>query len=54
MNKLNDTIVYLIRHAETADETGIRNTNEDSQMIMQSLLKLTFRKNKLINLEQID
>ena len=30
---MNDTIVYLIRHAETADETGIRNTNEDSQMI---------------------
>lgn len=30
---MNDTIVYLIRHAETADETGIRNTHEDSQMI---------------------
>ena len=28
-----DTIVYLIRHAETAQENGIRNTNEDSQMI---------------------
>ena len=28
-----DTIVYLIRHAETVDENGIRNTNEDSQMI---------------------
>ncbi len=28
-----DTIVYLIRHAETIDENGIRNTNEDSQMI---------------------
>ena len=27
------TIVYLIRHAETVDENGIRNTNEDSQMI---------------------
>ena len=27
------TIVYLIRHAETIDESGIRNTNEDSQMI---------------------
>lgn len=27
------TIVYLIRHAETIDENGIRNTNEDSQMI---------------------
>ena len=28
-----NTIVYLIRHAETIDENGIRNTNEDSQMI---------------------
>ena len=28
-----DTIVYLIRHAETVDENGIRNTKEDSQMI---------------------
>ena len=27
------TIIYLIRHAETIDENGIRNTNEDSQMI---------------------
>ena len=30
---MNDTIIYLIRHAETVDEKGIRNTNEDSQMI---------------------
>ena len=28
-----DTIIYLIIHAETIDENGIRNTNEDSQMI---------------------
>ena len=28
-----DTIIYLIRHAETIDENGIRNTNEDSQII---------------------
>ena len=28
-----DTIIYLIRHAETIDENGIRNTNEDFQMI---------------------
>ncbi len=28
-----DTIIYLIRHAETIDENGIRNTNENSQMI---------------------
>ena len=30
---MKDTIIYLIRHAETVDENGIRNTNEDSQMI---------------------
>ena len=29
---MNDTIVYLVRHAETALENGIRNTNEDSQI----------------------
>ena len=30
---MNDTIIYLVRHAETVDENGIRNTNEDSQII---------------------
>lgn len=30
---MEDTIIYLIRHAETLDESGIRNTNEDFQMI---------------------
>lgn len=30
---MENTIVYLIRHAETVNENGIRNTNEDSQMI---------------------
>lgn len=30
---MEETIVYLVRHAETVDENGIRNTNEDSQMI---------------------
>src|SRR5699024_617996 len=31
--KMGNTIIYLIRHAETVNENGIRNTNEDSQMI---------------------
>ena len=31
--KIMNTIVYLIRHADTIDEKGIRNTNETSQMI---------------------
>ena len=30
---MKETIIYLIRHAETVDENGIRNTNEDSQLI---------------------
>ena len=30
---MENTIIYLIRHAETIQENGIRNTNEDSQMI---------------------
>ena len=30
---MDDTIIYLIRHAETFDENGIRNTNEDAQMV---------------------
>ncbi len=30
---MENTIVYLIRHAETVDENGIRNTDEDSQTI---------------------
>lgn len=30
---MKDTIIYLIRHAETIEENGIRNTNEDFQMI---------------------
>ena len=30
---MDNTIVYLIRHAETVNENGLRNTNEDSQLI---------------------
>ena len=30
---MKNTIIYLIRHAETIEENGIRNTNEDSQII---------------------
>lgn len=30
---MEDTIIYLIRHAETVDENGIRNTSEDFQLI---------------------
>ena len=30
---MKDTIIYLIRHAETVEENGIRNTDENSQII---------------------
>ena len=30
---MKDTTVYLIRHTETVQENGIRNTNEDMQII---------------------
>ena len=30
---MKNTIIYLIRHAETLEERGIRNTNEDTQLI---------------------
>lgn len=30
---MEDTIIYLIRHAETVDENGIRDTSEDFQTI---------------------
>lgn len=30
---MKNTIIYLIRHAETINENGIRNTSENSQMI---------------------
>ena len=30
---MKDTIIYLIRHAQTIEENGIRNTNETSQII---------------------
>lgn len=31
-----ETIIYLIRHAETVAENGIRNTNEDAQMVNEN------------------
>ena len=30
---MEDTIIYIIRHAEIIEENGFRNTNEDSQII---------------------
>lgn len=32
---MKDTIIYLIRHAETIDENGIRNTSEDRKKLMR-------------------
>lgn len=33
--EMEDTIIYLIRHAKTVEEEGIRNTSEDFQMISE-------------------
>lgn len=58
---MKDTIIYLIRHAENVEENGIRNTNENLQMINEKeifikspcLLKMTFRNNKLVHLKNL-
>lgn len=34
---MEDTIIYLIRHAETVKENGIRNTNEAKNLIVSNL-----------------
>lgn len=43
---MKETIIYLIRHAETIDENGIRNTNEDSQWLMKKKYYLCMEKSK--------
>ena len=37
---MKNTIIYLIRHAETLEERGIRNTNEDTQLINEKEILL--------------
>ena len=44
---MKDTIIYLIRHAETVNENGIINTNEDSQMINEKEI-LSVHQEKII------
>lgn len=44
---MKDTIIYLIRHAETVQENGIRNTNEESQIINEKKYYLYMEKNNL-------
>ena len=57
---MKDTIVYLIRHAETVDENGIRNTNEDFQMINEKEILSVYgeeqakKLSKSIDLNKID
>lgn len=60
---IKQTIVYLIKHAETVDENGMRNTSEDSQLINEKEIlsvegeeqaKKLSKNNELRNLEQID
>ncbi len=45
----DETIIYLIRHVETIDENGIRNTNEDNQTINEKKYCLYMGKNNLKN-----
>jgi len=33
---MEDTIIYLVRHAETIEENGLRNTNETMQEINEN------------------
>ena len=55
-----NTIVYLIRHADTIDEKGIRNTKETSQMINEKEIlsikgeKDSKRLSKNVELKNID
>ena len=51
---MDDTIVYLIRHAETVDENGIRNTNEDSQMINEKEILNQRRKKQMKSTELLN
>ena len=46
---MEDTIIYLIRHAETVNENGIRNTSEDSQLINKKKFYQLKVKNKQKN-----
>jgi len=57
-----ETIIYLIRHADTIDENGIRNTKETIQEINEKEIlsingeeqsKKLSENNELQNLEQI-
>ena len=57
-----ETIIYLIRHADTIDENGIRNTKETIQEINKKEIlsingeeqsKKLSENNELQNLEQI-
>lgn len=55
-----NTVIYLIRHAETADEKGIRNTDETSQMINEKEIlsiegeEIAKKLSKNIELKNID
>ena len=60
--EIKDTIIYLIRHANTIDETGIRNTDENLQEINEKEIlsikgeqdsKLISENNELKNIDML-
>lgn len=60
--EIKDTIIYLIRHAETINETGIRNTDENLQEINEKEIlsikgeqdsKLISENNELKNIDML-
>ena len=62
MFEIKDTIIYLIRHAETINETGIRNTDENLQEINEKEIlsikgeqdsKLISENNELKNIDML-
>ena len=43
---MENTIIYLIRHAETVVENGIRNTNEETQIINEKEILYMVKNNQ--------
>ena len=51
---MRDTIIYLIRHAETVQENGIRNTTENPQMINEKEILSVYGEKQSQKLSHID
>ncbi len=49
---MQDTIIYLIRHAKTVKENGIRNTNEEDQMVNEKEILSVYGEEQSKNLSK--